>query len=103
MNAFRTNTVRNAEHTKPYMHNGVFLTLDQVMDLYDAGGGVGKKLIIGNQTLAPDSLKLTKTEKGKIIAFIKSLNENIIFEQPPAVLPLSSNKELNKRKVGGEY
>ncbi|MEI9809997.1 MAG: hypothetical protein WDO16_20200 [Bacteroidota bacterium] len=43
MNAFRTGTVRNAELTKPYMHNGVFQTLDQVIDLYDAGGGVGKK------------------------------------------------------------
>jgi cytochrome c peroxidase len=103
MNAFRTNTIRNAEHTKPYMHNGIFQTLDQVMDLYDAGGGAGKKLIINNQTLSPDSLKLTKTEKSEIIAFIKSLNEKIIFEQPPLTLPVSSDNELNKRKVGGEY
>lgn len=103
MNAFRTGTIRNAEHTKPYMHNGVFQTLDQVIELYDAGGGAGKKLVVNNQTLSTDSLKLSKTEKSELISFIQSLNENIIFEKPPAALPASSDKELNKRRVGGEY
>ena len=103
MNAFRTATIRNASFTKPYMHNGVFQTLDQVIDLYDAGGGKGKKLKVDNQTLSPDSLKLNKEEKGELIAFIQSLNENIIFDKAPLKLPASSNKELDKRKVGGEY
>jgi cytochrome c peroxidase len=103
MNAFRTTTVRNAAHTKPYMHNGVFQTLDQVIELYDAGGGAGKKLVVKNQTLDPDSLKLSPVEKADLIAFIKSLNENIIFELPPVSLPASSDKTLNKRKTGGEY
>ncbi|MFI5132582.1 MAG: cytochrome c peroxidase, partial [Chitinophagales bacterium] len=103
MNAFRTGTVRNAAFTKPYMHNGVFQTLEQVIDLYDAGGGAGKKLVVTNQTLATDSLKLSKKEKSQLIAFMQSLNENIIFEMAPASLPVSSNKELNKRRVGGEY
>jgi cytochrome c peroxidase len=103
MNAFRTGTVRNAAYTKPYMHNGVFQTLNQVIDLYDVGGGVGKKLSIDNQTLSTDSLHLTKEEKSNLIAFIHSLNENIIFEPPPPALPVSSNKGLNNRKVGGEY
>jgi cytochrome c peroxidase len=103
LNAFRTGTVRNAAFTKPYMHNGVFTTLDEVIDLYDAGGGVGKKLNVSNQTLATDPLKLSKTEKADLIAFIHSLSENIIFEAPPPGLPASSNKSLNRRKVGGEY
>jgi len=38
-----------------------------------------------------------------LIAFIRSLDENIIFEKAPAKLPSSNNKELDKRKVGGEY
>ncbi|MDP4263923.1 MAG: cytochrome c peroxidase [Bacteroidota bacterium] len=103
MNAFRTNTVRNSAHTRPYMHNGVFQTLDQVIELYDAGGGTGKKLVVSNQTLSPDSLKLSPAEKADLIAFLKSLDEDIIFELPPSSLPLSGNKELNKRKIGGEY
>jgi cytochrome c peroxidase len=102
-NAFRTGSIRNAEHTKPYMHNGVFQTLDQVIELYDVGGGAGKNLVVENQTLSADSLHLTMEEKRNLITFIQSLNENIIFEAPPVALPASSNKELNKRKVGGEY
>lgn len=103
MNAFRTTTLRNTQFTKPYMHNGVFQTLEQVIDLYDAGGGVGKKLNVPNQTLSSDSLKLTKTEKTQLISFIHSLNEKIIFDTPPVALPASSDKLLNTRKIGGEY
>ena len=103
LNAFRTGTVRNAIHTKPYMHNGVFQNLDQVIDLYNAGGGAGKNLVVDNQTLSPDSLNLTQEEKNNLMAFIQSLNENIIFAVPPPALPVSSDKNLNKRKVGGEY
>ena len=103
MNAFRTGTVRNSTFTKPYMHNGVFQTLDQVIDLYDAGGGAGKKLAVKNQTLSTDSLRLSKDEKRQLIAFIHSLNENVIFDKAPGSLPASANKELNKRRPGGEY
>lgn len=101
--AFRTTTIRNSEFTKPYMHNGVFRTLEQVIDFYDVGGGAGKKLQVPNQTLSTDSLKLTKMEKDELIAFIHSLNEKIIFDTPPSVLPASSDKTLNTRKPGGEY
>jgi cytochrome c peroxidase len=103
LNAFRTGSIRNAQYTKPYMHNGVFNTLEEVIDFYDAGGGTGKKLKITNQTLSGDSLKLSTSEKKRLITFIHSLNENIIFEPPPTLLPLSADKALNKRKVGGEY
>ncbi|MCW3123584.1 MAG: cytochrome peroxidase [Flavipsychrobacter sp.] len=103
MHAFRTNTVRNMEHTKPYMHNGVFNTIEQVIDFYDAGGGAGRKLAIDNQTLSADSLKLTQVEKKELISFIRSLSEQVIFEEPPAQLPVSSVKEYNNRKTGGVY
>jgi len=103
MGSFRTGSIRNAQFTKPYMHNGIFYNLDDVIDFYDAGGGAGRKLKIANQTLSADSLKLTTVEKKELIAFIHSLNENVIFEVTPDELPSSSNKALNARKVGGEY
>jgi len=103
MGAFRTGSIRNAQFTKPYMHNGIFYSLDEVIDFYNTGGGAGRKLDLVNQTLSPDSLKLTAAEKKELISFIHSLNENIIFEVSPDKLPLSSNKALNDRKVGGEY
>lgn len=103
MNAFRTGTIRNAEHTKPYMHNGLFNSLEEVISFYDAGGGVGKGLQVSNQTLSSDSLKLSVVEKEQLMIFIQSLNENIKFESAPGALPVSKNKKLNDRKVGGEY
>ena len=103
LNAFRTGSLRNAEYTRPYMHNGIFNTLEQVVDFYDAGGGVGKGLKIDNQTLSADSLRLTGDEKRKLILFIRSLNENINFDTAPSKLPASKNNLLNNRKVGGEY
>lgn len=102
-NAFRTGTIRNAAKTKPYMHNGVFSDLEEVIDFYDAGGGAGRGLTVKNQTLSSDSLHLTKEEKSDLVAFIQSLTEDIKFETPPQKLPVSKIKKLNARKVGGEY
>ncbi|MBL7930796.1 MAG: cytochrome C peroxidase [Bacteroidia bacterium] len=102
-NAFRTGSLRNIERTKPYMHNGVFSTLEEVIDFYDAGGGAGRGLQVPNQTLSSDSLHLTVEEKKYLVAFMKSLNEKIDFDPVPDRLPKSKIKSLNNRKVNGEY
>jgi cytochrome c peroxidase len=103
LHAFRTGSIRNAKYTKPYMHNGIFKSLEEVIDFYDVGGGLGKKMAVDNQTLSGDSLKLSSAEKKQLLAFIYSLNENIIFEEPPLGLPASNDKALNNRKIGGVY
>lgn len=103
LHAFRTGSLRNIMHTAPYMHNGVFKTINEVIDFYDAGGGTGKGLLVNNQTLAADSLRLSKTEKENLVAFLRSLDEKIVFDGVPDKLPLSKDKKLNARKAGGEY
>ncbi len=78
--SFKTVTVRNTELTGPYFHNGAYETLDQVMEFYDNGGayGVGfSESDLPNQTLSGDHLDLTEKEKKNIIAFLKSLTDNI--------------------------
>ncbi len=101
--AFRTGTLRNIARTAPYMHNGVFSTLMQVIDFYDAGGGAGHGLNVPNQTLSPDSLHLSVYEKNAIISFLNTLNEDIPPATPPVSLPRSRSKELNARVPGGIY
>lgn len=101
--SFKTPTVRNAETTNPYMHNGVFETLEEVVEFYDAGGGLGLGLEVPYQTLPPDSLHLDDVEKKELIAFMKSLNDFSAFSGLPDTLPKSKDKTLNARKVGGEY
>ncbi|WP_313091140.1 cytochrome-c peroxidase [Chryseobacterium flavum] len=73
--SFKTVTVRNIALTKPYFHNGAFNTLEEVLDFYNEGGGEGLGLKMRNQTLAPDKLNLTETEKKQIIAFLNALTD----------------------------
>jgi cytochrome c peroxidase len=76
--AFKITTVRNAARTAPYMHNGVFTTLEQVVDFYNKGGGAGLGYKVDNQTLASDKLNLTPNECNELVAFIKSLDSKPI-------------------------
>ena len=74
--AFKTPTVRNAQKTAPYMHNGKFKTLETVLDFYNKGGGNGLGLVTADQTLPAKPLNLTKNECNQIIQFINSLTDN---------------------------
>ncbi len=73
---FKTPTIRNVAMTAPYMHNGVFETLEEVMDFYNNGGGVGHGLNYSNQTLPSDSLGLSQHEIQDIITFIGALTDS---------------------------
>ncbi len=73
--AFKTPTLRNVALTAPYMHNGVYNTLEQVIDFYDKGGGQGLGLKVPNQTLPPDKLLLTPPEKKALKAFLLTLTD----------------------------
>lgn len=74
--AFKTPTVRNVELTAPYMHNGVFRTLEELVDFYDAGGGNGLGMRLPNQTLSADSLGLSRHEKRDLVSFILALTDS---------------------------
>ena len=60
--AFRTPTLREIAKTAPYMHNGIFATLDEVIEFIDSGGGKG------NVALKP--LGLSVDEKRQIKRFL---------------------------------
>jgi len=73
--SFKTPTIRNISKTAPYMHNGGYVTLEQVMDFYNKGGGQQFGFKLDNQTLPTDTLGLTAKETAKIIAFLKTLDD----------------------------
>ncbi|WP_408025195.1 cytochrome-c peroxidase [Tenacibaculum sediminilitoris] len=72
---FKTSTVRNVSKTSPYMHNGVYKTLEEVVDFYNKGGGQGLGYHVPNQTLPPDKLNLSKKEINDLIAFMEALTD----------------------------
>ncbi|MBF4463817.1 cytochrome-c peroxidase [Flavobacterium sp. LC2016-12] len=73
--AFKTPTVRNIAVTAPYMHNGVFKTLEEVVSFYNKGGGQGLGYEVENQTLPFDKLNLTVKEEQALVAFMKTLTD----------------------------
>jgi len=66
---FKTPTLREIEHTAPYMHDGSLKTLDEVVEFYNKGGIPNKNL---DQNIKP--LHLTDTEKKDLVAFLKALS-----------------------------
>jgi len=89
MGKFRTPTLRYLEYTVPYMHNGFFYSLEEVIEFYDQGGGedqIEKQFGHSTKTDKLKPLGLTQEEKDALVAFLASLSgEEIIRETP--VLP----------------
>ncbi len=67
---FRVPTLRNLKYTAPYMHDGRFKTLDEVLDHYASGGHPGT-----NVSPNVRKLKLSKQDRADLIAFLNTLND----------------------------
>ncbi len=84
---FRTPSLRELRYTAPYMHNGVFATLAEVVDFFDRGGGDTP-----NKSPLLQPLGLSAAEKSDLIAFLESLSMDapLVVDTPalPAMLPL---------------
>lgn len=72
---FKTPTVRNVEKTGPYMHNGVFNTLEEVIAFYNKGGAAGLGIHLERQTLPATPLNLSKKEEKELVDFLKTLTD----------------------------
>ena len=71
---FVTPSLREVGRTAPYMHNGTFWTLGEVVDFYDRGGGEDAEL---------EPLGLSDREKKDLVAFLQSLSgDELIVEAP---------------------
>ena len=66
--AFKTPTLRSVALTAPYMHDGVFKTLEEVIEFYNKGG----ESVTGKDALM-NALKLTDPEKKDLVEFLKAL------------------------------
>jgi cytochrome c peroxidase len=80
--SFKTPTLRNIALTAPYMHNGAFRTLDDVMQFYNRGGGRTLKTAPENLTLPFDRLQLSKKEMKAVEAFLKALTDTAYIYRP---------------------
>ena len=105
--AFRTPSLRNIALTAPYMHNGAFATLEEVIDFYAQGGGhaYGKenvdRFVLG--------FDLSDQEKADMVAFLKALTDEkaltgesemlSIPAEVPSGLPVEPRRENPARDL----
>ena len=71
---FLTPALREVGRTAPYMHNGIFVTLEEVVAFYNAGGGESSEL---------SPLNLTPAEQAALVAFLENLSGELVSVEPP--------------------
>ena len=91
--AFRTPSLRNLALTAPYMHNGIFKTLDEVLEFYD---DVDDEIQNPNITTSSrdeklNRLKLQDDKVASIIAFLSALNDEDFDRTVPTSVPSKLN------------
>lgn len=74
---FRSPTLRNIELTAPYMHDGRFQTLEEVIDHYNSGGKPAD-----NKDPLLHNLQLDEEQKQSLIAFLKTLTDEDFINNP---------------------
>jgi cytochrome c peroxidase len=93
-NAFKIPTLRNIAKTAPYMHNGVFKTLEEVLEFYADGGGLGHGYHPGNIDDKIRKFDLAPSEKADLVAFLNALTDEsrapALPTQVPSGLPVPS-------------
>jgi cytochrome c peroxidase len=70
---FKTPTLRNVTKTAPYMHDGTYQTLWDVVNHYNFGGATGNYLGERDPAIAP--LMLTSAELGDLVEFLEALED----------------------------
>jgi cytochrome c peroxidase len=77
---FKTPSLRNIAVTGPYMHDGRFVTLTQCLNHY-SGGNLYQSATL-DPALAPNGIPLSAQEKADLIAFLGTLTDYTLMEDP---------------------
>lgn len=79
---FRVPTLRNIARTAPYMHDGRFLTLEEVVDFYDSGVRRSSTVDPLMQFNLAPGLRLSLQDKADLVAFLKTLTDDQFLTNP---------------------
>lgn len=77
---FKVPSLKNIELTAPYMHDGRFATLEQVVEHYNSGIQSNPNLApqLKNPDGTPKRLNLTNEQKTSLVAFLKTLTDTAV-------------------------
>jgi cytochrome c peroxidase len=74
LGAFKTPTLRNVALTAPYMHDGRFATLPQVLEFYAQGKTASRGRLVGKREAAINLVpRLTPAQSADLVAFLDAL------------------------------
>lgn len=82
MGKFKIPSLRNLLFTAPYMHDGRFKTLEEVLDFYTTGLKISPTIDFRMEFAHNGGARLTKNEKRKIIAFLKTMSDSVFITNP---------------------
>ena len=78
--AMKVTTLRNIELTPPYMHDGRFNTLEEVIDHYNEGLRYNASLNPALAMTMGTGLMLNGTDKAALIAFLRTLTDSNLIQ-----------------------
>ncbi|MDG1063092.1 MAG: cytochrome c peroxidase [Flavobacteriaceae bacterium] len=79
---FKTPSLRNLAFTAPYMHDGRFNTLEEVIDHYSEGLVYSETISPLMKNVATGGVHLSPEEKSDLKAFLLSLSDQSFIENP---------------------
>jgi cytochrome c peroxidase len=80
---FKVPSLRNIALTAPYMHDGRFATLEEVIDHYNTGVKPSSTVdVLLQYNLHPGGLQLTPQDKTDLVAFLKTLTDDSFVVNP---------------------
>ncbi|HEY7544230.1 MAG TPA: parallel beta-helix domain-containing protein, partial [Blastocatellia bacterium] len=85
--AFKVPTLRNVVLNAPYMHNGRFKALEEVIDFYAGGGGLGAGFNVPHIDDKIRIYTISPQEKSDLIAFLYSLADESKLPAIPDKVP----------------
>ncbi|HOZ41398.1 MAG TPA: cytochrome c peroxidase [Flavobacteriales bacterium] len=78
---FKTPSLRNVALTAPYMHDGRFQTLEEVIEHYNSGGHASTT-VDPNMKYTTGGLQLSAAKKAQLIAFLHTLTDTEFVNDP---------------------
>lgn len=79
---FKTTTLRNIALTAPYMHDGRFATLEEVVEHYNSGVQAASPNLDPDMDHFAEGLELTDQQKSDLVAFMHTLTDEIFVSNP---------------------
>ena len=90
--AYKATTLRNISFTGPYMHDGRFKTIEEVVEFYNSGLKNSPYINPLMHKINDGGARLNDKQKNDLLAFLRSLNDSVFITNPAYSNPFKNKK-----------